>query len=673
MIGARISDRYKVIEAVGDGGMAIVYKAKDLILDRIVAVKVLRSEFSRDEEFIRRFHREAESATSLNHPNIVDIFDVGEDNGIYFIVMEYVEGKTLKQLIREAGLLSVDKSVLIMGQIASAIAHAHEHHIVHRDIKPHNILLDEDGMVKVTDFGIALAATSATITHTNSVLGSVHYFSPEQARGGIANAKSDIYSMGIVLFEMVTGKLPFSGESPVSIALKHLQDQIPDPKTINPSLPQSIENIILRALAKDPVNRYESVRDFEEDLQTALRSDRLQEPKIIVNNDEEATKIIGPVLPVNQQIQDQSQTIHKGASPKIEKKKRKRRKWPLILLLIFLLLGVAGVSAFTVLPDLFYPNDVEVPDVKGEVYENAWEELKSVGLNVERENRPSEDVEAGTVISQDPRSESTVKEGSTVILIVSEGLEEIEVKSYIGQTKSMVERLDLKSEYQDITWIEEFKESIPEGEIFAQTPEPGDKIIPKEKVLILYYSKGPPPFELNNLIGMTESEINQYSDETGLMINIREEREYHDEIEAGRVIYQFPSEKTEVTEGDNIDVTLSKGKQPQPVKHEVTVNVNVGEEQPNDQVNNDTNEKDKNKNKNKDKEKEQKYLVEIVVTDAENTGEVWKKDEITESKEYVIPLTIAPDGEAAYQIFVDGQPYEEKTTITYEEAKQNEE
>ena len=245
MNGKRISDRYKILRMIGGGGMANVYLARDMILDRDVALKILRMDFSNDEEFIRRFHREAQSATSLTHPNIVSIYDVGEEGDIYYIVMEYVDGMTLKQYIQAFSPIPVEKALDIMKQITSAVSHAHQNHIVHRDIKPHNILIDHNGNVKITDFGIAMALSATSITQTNSVLGSVHYLSPEQARGGMANKKSDIYSLGIVMFELITGRLPFSGESAVSIALKHLQSETPSPSRWNPSIPQSVENIIL--------------------------------------------------------------------------------------------------------------------------------------------------------------------------------------------------------------------------------------------------------------------------------------------------------------------------------------------------------------------------------------------------------------------------------------------
>lgn len=250
LVGKRLSGRYKVLEWIGGGGMSNVYLAHDMILDRDVAIKVLRYSFSDEEELHRRFQREALSATSLTHPNIVSIYDVGEDADMHYLVMEYVEGKTLKQYIQEFAPLSPMKCVMIMEQLTSAIAHAHQNQIVHRDIKPQNILMDQEGNVKITDFGIAIALSATSFTQTNSVLGTVHYLSPEQARGGTATKKSDIYALGIVLYELLTGKLPFMGESAVAIALKHLQSETPSVRAIVPSIPQSLENVVFKATAK---------------------------------------------------------------------------------------------------------------------------------------------------------------------------------------------------------------------------------------------------------------------------------------------------------------------------------------------------------------------------------------------------------------------------------------
>lgn len=333
--GRRLSGRYKILDMIGGGGMANVYLAHDMILDRDVAVKVLRMDFAEDEEFIRRFHREAQSATSLAHPNIVSIYDVGEEDSIYYIVMEYVDGQTLKQYIQQNSPIRIDDSLEIMKQLTSAISHAHQNHIIHRDIKPHNILIDRHGNVKITDFGIAMALSATSITQTNSVLGSVHYLSPEQARGGMANRKSDIYSLGIVMFELLTGRLPFSGESAVSIALKHLQSETPSLKRWNPSIPQSVENIVLKATAKDPFHRYDSVEDMEEDISTALEPERLHEEKFMVPIDDDATKAI-PVITDDRPYQSMDETLVHAKDPKgdtqpvakplPEKKKKEKEK-----------------------------------------------------------------------------------------------------------------------------------------------------------------------------------------------------------------------------------------------------------------------------------------------------------------------------------------------------------
>ncbi|KHE67617.1 Stk1 family PASTA domain-containing Ser/Thr kinase, partial [Halobacillus sp. BBL2006] len=306
-----LNERYEIGEMIGGGGMANVYLAHDVILDRNVAIKVLRLEHGNDEEFIARFHREAQSATSLSHPNIVNIYDVGEEDDIYYMVMEYVDGMTLKQYIQQHSPIEVSEAVDIMKQVTSAIAHAHENEIVHRDIKPQNILIDHYGHVKVTDFGIAMALSATALTQTNSVLGSVHYLSPEQARGGMATKKSDVYSLGIVFFELLTGRLPFSGESPVSIALKHLQHDTPSLKRWIEDLPQSVENIVLKATAKDPFHRYESVVEMEYDLETSLEPERQHEPAFQPpdEDDGEKTKAIPVITQDNYGEQPEENTI----------------------------------------------------------------------------------------------------------------------------------------------------------------------------------------------------------------------------------------------------------------------------------------------------------------------------------------------------------------------------
>ncbi|HZG74122.1 MAG TPA: Stk1 family PASTA domain-containing Ser/Thr kinase, partial [Chondromyces sp.] len=385
LIGKRLNGRYKILEMIGGGGMANVYLARDIILERDVAIKVLRLDFANEEEFIRRFQREAHSGTSLVHSNIVNIYDVGEEENINYIVMEYVDGLTLKQYIQQYSPIEVEKALDIMKQLVSAIAFAHHHSIIHRDIKPQNILIDRNGTVKITDFGIAMALSATSITQTNAVLGSVHYISPEQARGGIATRKSDIYSLGIVMFELLTGRLPFSGESAVSIALKHLQSETPSLRRWQPDIPQSVENIVLKATAKDPRIRYNHAEEMLEDLETALDPERVNEPKFIIPIDDEATKAI-PVITNEHQPKELDHTIvaqKSGLSDEQTKEisvPKKKKKWPLFMG-IFLFLILAGLAAVFV-PSMLGPKELEIPDVSGKTLDEAISSIMTKGFIV---------------------------------------------------------------------------------------------------------------------------------------------------------------------------------------------------------------------------------------------------------------------------------------------------
>lgn len=306
LTGKILNERYKILRTIGGGGMADVYLGEDLILNREVAIKVLKMEYSNNHEFIERFRREAESAISLSNDHIVNIFDVGEENNIYYMVMEYVEGDTLKEHIQYHGPLSASDAVAIMLQLTSALSHAHRNGIIHRDVKPQNILMNQYGNVKITDFGIARALSSTQLTKTNDVIGSVHYLSPEQARGGTATKKSDIYSLGIVLFELLTGRLPFSGESAVSVALKHMQTETPYVRSFQPSVPQSLENVVLKATTKNPLHRYQSIDEMQQDLETVLNLDRQDEERFIPPTEEgEDTKVM-PAIPPNMKLDDES-------------------------------------------------------------------------------------------------------------------------------------------------------------------------------------------------------------------------------------------------------------------------------------------------------------------------------------------------------------------------------
>ncbi|MED3573461.1 Stk1 family PASTA domain-containing Ser/Thr kinase [Cytobacillus praedii] len=590
MIGKRISGRYKILEIIGGGGMANVYLAHDMILDRDVAVKMLRLDFANDEEFIRRFHREAQSATSLAHPNIVSIFDVGEEDSIYYIVMEYVDGQTLKQYIQQNSPIKVDKVLDIMKQLTSAISHAHQNHIIHRDIKPHNILIDRLGNVKITDFGIAMALSATSITQTNSVLGSVHYLSPEQARGGMANRKSDIYSLGIVMFELLTGRLPFSGESAVSIALKHLQSETPSLRRWNPSIPQSVENIVFKATAKDPFHRYDSVEEVEEDIRTALEPDRMNEEMFIVPIDNDATKAI-PIITDSQSFSNMDETVIRDKDVKgnhtpqdikpkkeknVKKEQKKRKKWTTILVSTFFALIILGIFVVFVLPDLLAPDEISVPELTGEKADDAVKQLEEAGFSIGETIQINDDeLDEGLIIKTDPKAGTVLKEGAMVDLYESLGKEKFELDDYTGQSYDDVVRLLEKSNFksENIEKKEVNDESKAAGTILEQSKQEGELVVPEDTELIFTVSKGPTPITLKDLRDYNKKGLQEYEESTGVVIEFGIE-EYSDSVSEGLVIWQKPNAGAQVTKGSKVKVAISKGKKEIPPKTkfvEVTV------------------------------------------------------------------------------------------------------
>ncbi|MBL4952635.1 Stk1 family PASTA domain-containing Ser/Thr kinase [Neobacillus sp. OS1-32] len=649
MIGKRLSGRYKILNIIGGGGMANVYLAHDMILDRDVAVKMLRLDFANDEEFIRRFRREAQAATSLAHPNIVNIYDVGEENDLYYIVMEYVDGQTLKQYIQQNSPLRVEKAIEIMKQLTSAISHAHHNHIIHRDIKPHNILIDHEGNVKVTDFGIATALSATAITQTNSVLGSVHYLSPEQARGGMANRKSDIYSLGIVMFELLTGRLPFSGESAVSIALKHLQSETPSVRRWNPSIPQSVENIVLKATAKDPFHRYNSVDEMEEDLQTALDPERMNEAKFAIPVDDEATKAI-PVITNDKPLKNLEETLvhsteNTAEKPtektkkekKKEKKNKKRKKWPLVLVSIFLFLCVIGLLSALFLPGILSAKEVKVPNVSGMELDDAVSKLKQSGLGIDKKIKiTSEEVEEGLVIKTDPEAGETVKEKAKVTLYISSGKKKLELSNYVGRNYDDVVRL-LDDKFKDIKKIEKHDDSAP-GTILSQNPPEGEQVVPEDTVLEFEVSLGPEIIVLKDLTQYSLKGAQDYCSLVGLTLDASQEQ-YDEKVPAGMVISQSPKEGTELKKGDKVTVVISKGeKPPKKVVKEITIPFEPDPENP---------------------DKEQ--VVQIYIDDMNrNMTEPAETFNINATKKVQIELTIPYGKKAGYRVMKDNTVFMEE-------------
>lgn len=560
--------------------MANVYLAHDVILDREVAIKMLRVDFANEEEFIKRFQREAQSATSLTHPNIVSIYDVGEEDDLYYIVMEYVHGMTLKQYIQQHSPVHVDKAIDIMKQLTMAMSHAHQNHIVHRDIKPHNILLDEEGNVKITDFGIAMALSATSITQTNSVLGSVHYLSPEQARGGMATKKSDIYSLGIVMFELLTGRLPFSGESAVSIALKHLQSETPSLRRWNPDIPQSVENIVLKSTAKDPFRRYESLEDMDDALTSALDPDRLNEPKFAVPLDDEATKAI-PVITDQKAYSNLDDTIvhHQADTDKLQTKptppvqegkkkgknknkkgdpkKKGKKKWPIFIISLFFLLILLGVAAVTFVPELLGPKEIQVPDVDGKSSTEAASIIVSEGFVVgETKEQSSDDVPEGEVIKTSPKAGRMANEGSSIDLYVSTGKEKVEVEDYTGQNYD-----DVLSELEEKGFTvqkEEKNDEASAGTILEQDPSEGEEVVAEDTTITFTVSLGPASFDLRDLTGFDQKLLDEYADLRGITIEVIRE-EFSDDVPKGQVISQETNPGTPTFVGDTIYVVMSKG------------------------------------------------------------------------------------------------------------------
>lgn len=549
--------------------MALVYKGHDLLLNRKVAVKVLRSQYVHDEEFIRRFRREAQAAASLSHPNVVSIYDVGQEEDVHYIVMEYIEGKTLNDLIKEKAPLQVEDAVHYASQIADALDHAHHNEIIHRDIKPHNILIGKNGRVKVTDFGIARAATSSTITQTGSVVGSVHYFSPEHAKGTNTGEKSDLYSLGIVMYQMLTGRLPFLGESPISVALKHLQEDVEEPRKVNPLIPQSVENIILKAMRKKPEERYQSAKLMMADLDTCLAPDRRNEAKVAFwdayGMDEERTLVM-PAIRADQLAQFDDDDDDEPDKPawREEPAPSKGKGWIKPLIWIAVLLIVLGAMWYMVgyVKGMFAIETVEVPNVENKILTQAQAELTVAKLGWTVEYDADSKLPKDTVIRQDP-SGMRLNVGTKVILYVSKGIPKVKMDNFAGQPLKDV-RLKLKAlgiKDEQITITQETSENAPDI-ILQQSPLAGEEFELEKAAIAFTVSKAKETFKMPDLVGLTEAEAKAQITKAGLKLavnGITREKSY--KVAKGRVIAQFPYEKNaDVSAGSEISsLVISDG------------------------------------------------------------------------------------------------------------------
>ena len=552
--GKILGNRYEIIEKIGNGGMATVYKAKCHVLNRYVAVKVLRDEFTTDEEFIKRFRIEAQSAASLTHPNIVSIYDVGNEGNLYYIVMELIKGKTLKEIItEERGPLPWKWSVNIVIQIASALEMAHKNNIVHRDIKPHNIIITEDGVAKVTDFGIAKAVSNSTITALGTTIGSVHYFSPEHARGGFTDAKSDLYSLGVVMYEMLTGKVPFDADTPVSVALKHMQEMPVEPKELNQNIPQSVNDIIMKAMQKDANLRYQSATEMLKDLNEALKSPEANFVQI-GENVNAATQRIS-----TQEIQEAERKAKENDKKpnKFKEVILKHKVLSAILGAILLFFLVFGLSSLIF--NAAFPKEVQLPNFVNMTQEEAEQTAEELNLKLVVESEEySPEVEAGKIISQDPtyQEDYMVKEKSEIKVIISKGTEKTTVPKVEGMTREeaeqALEEAKLKAEV-----TEENDEEVEAGIVISQEVEP-DTEVDAGTVIKIVVSKGSGIVKVKvpSLIGKTEQEAKDLLSSANLEVNV-----VTDEDESkndGVVLRQSQDVGTEVEEGTTITITVNK-------------------------------------------------------------------------------------------------------------------
>lgn len=533
--------------------MATVYKAKCHVLNRYVAVKVLKDEFTTDDEFVKRFNTEAQSVASLTHPNIVSVYDVGHEGEAYYIVMELIQGKTLKEIILSDGALNWKWSINIAIQIASALETAHKNNIIHRDIKPHNIIITEDGIAKVTDFGIAKSVSNSTITAFGTTLGSVHYFSPEHARGGFTDAKSDLYSLGVVLYEMVTGKVPFEADTPVSVALKHMQETPKEPININPAVPLAVNKIIMKAMKKDPALRYSSATEMLKDLTLALKNPDGDFVNLAMTDDDFPTQVI-PTLDnkkIEEKIKEEDKK-NKDKKPNFFKKHK-----VLTIITILIILFVASLFGTSAIFNMTKNKDVQIPNLVGINEDEVKKKLEGTKITYEKEEKYDADVEAGLVISQDPEYKTNymIKENSNIKLVISLGQKIVTVPKVVGykekEAKEMLEAQDLEA-----VIVEEFDKKVEAGVVIKQDVDANKEVAAGTQVTITV-SKGIEEAVVPNVVGKPEEEAVNMLKEAGLTVSAVL-NDQDTTKEDGTVLKQSIDAGSTVEKEANITITVNK-------------------------------------------------------------------------------------------------------------------
>jgi len=540
--GKILGDRYELMEKIGEGGMAVVYKARCRVLDRIVAIKLLKTEYANDNNFVEKFKIEAQAAARLSHPNIVNIFDVGQEQDVYYIVMEYVEGRTLKEIIHEESPLPVDTAVNIAIMICDGIHHAHERGIIHRDIKPHNILVTRDGMVKVADFGIAQAITKKTITYGGKIIGSVHYISPEQARGEPLTRATDIYSVGCVLYEMLTGKVPFDADSPITVALKHIHDDPVPPRKLNENIPVEVENTILKAMDKVPARRYSSAEFMRNALLGSGRGQRVYDSH---RNNRENNSMMPPLG---------------GEGDEAHMAKRKLKPW--VLTTIIALFGLLS-GVFFMMGGNIFGEEVEVPNVQGMQMAKAQQTLKDQGLYMDvAGSEYNDEYETDEVISQDPAKGEKVKSGRHISVVISKGSQKIKVPSVEGMHLDEAE-IKLRNADLDVSNPDQvYDDKYAEGFVISQYPKPYTKVALGTDVKLMV-SKGPEPEKIAmlDLVGSTTDVARKKLQDAKLTLGEQTPQD-SDLFFKNQIISQDPAAGVLVDEGTTVTVVVSNGPGP---------------------------------------------------------------------------------------------------------------
>ena len=657
-IGSKLSNRYTITQTIGQGGMANVYLARDLILDRDVAVKVLKYDFQDNSEAIQRFQREAMAASQLLHHNIVEVYDVDQEDGQQYIVMEYVRGTDLKQFIKDNTPITLELVVSIMSQILSAIELAHKHNLIHRDIKPQNILITENNQVKITDFGIAIAVTDTSITQTNTLLGSVHYLSPEQARGANATMKSDIYALGVVLYELITGQVPFDGESAVSVALKHFQEDFPRIRTNLDYVPQSLENVVMKAAAKNPSNRYQTVGSMLADLNTALSTSRMFEKPFEEQEDDQSI-VVSPLKPTSHSEQvlaevtagpetvDEAEFQTFDPIAPVSKPKGQSRRLSLILgalLIVAMFLGGYYLYQETV-------KYVTVPNISKMTLEEAKKSLAKEDITINETQKEWHDsLTVGQVIDSDPSSGSRVKRNSGIDVIVSSGREQVELGNYVGEDYEPIRRMLTNSDF--IVDRRDIATNRPEeeGVILDQSIDPGSKVVPSDNPITMYVGNYTETLDMQDFSNPSLDLDMVYRFAEGYGLNVEENFEFNDYIPEGQVISQSPESGTPLSPGDTIQVTVSQGPEEEQI---MTANLEIYVEYLPTYADRDV-----------DKEKPLPNKIQVFIGDNKNNiKEVARDFEITESQTIQLTLYIPSDGKGQYRITRDGEVYEESNQV----------